>query len=243
MACWYDEIVKPVKGKKSFKPGPVTVMVSNADDLACLAGIAGIDNQKACKFVMSRMYSHPDLTFSLAGPVVGAPYAVLLMENLTAWGMREMFYIGWCGAISAEAKIGDVIIPSGSIIDEGSSIHYNGKSGETANPSKDTVHQLKAALDARNVHYLENMVWTTDGIFRETPHKTAFFRSKGAVAVEMETSALFSAAFFRGIKAGAVLVVSDDLSSGQWRHGFKSSRFLENRKRVIEAVCSLLPRC
>lgn len=240
MTRWYDEIVKPVKGKRSFNPGTLSVMVSNANDLFHITKAAGIDNQNGYPFVMSRMYSNPASTFSLIGPVVGAPYAVLLMENLAVWGMCEMIYIGWCGSISRDVEIGDILIPAGAIIDEGASVHYNGKMGETAKPAPDTVNKLKTAFKTHNVHYHQGIAWTTDGIFRETPHKTAFFRSKGAVAVEMETSALFSAAAFRGLKAGAVLVVSDDLSSGQWRHGFKSPRFLENRQRIAEAVASLL---
>ena len=53
------------------------------------------------------------------------------------------------------------------------------------------------------------------------------------MAVDMETSALFTVAGFLGIAAAAVLVVSDDLSTLSWRPGFKRPEF----RRGCEQAC------
>jgi purine-nucleoside phosphorylase len=82
-------------------------------------------------------------------------------------------------------------------------------------------------------------VWSTDAVFRETPSKVLRFRKRGAVAVEMEASALFSVGRFRKVKVGALLVVSDDLSEATWRHGFRDPEFAEGRQTLCKGIAAL----
>jgi len=85
-------------------------------------------------------------------------------------------------------------------------------------------------------------VWTTDAVFRESPDKIERFRALGAVAVDMEASALFTVAAFLEIKAAALLVVSDELSSLTWRPGFNHPQFLQTREAACRAVADLAAR-
>ena len=52
----------------------------------------------------------------------------------------------------------------------------------------------------------------------------------------MEVSALWSVARFRGVDLGAILVVSDELSTGSWRPGFKQERFVRARQDACQVV-------
>lgn len=82
-------------------------------------------------------------------------------------------------------------------------------------------------------------IWTTDAIYRETRGKVAWFRERGANAVEMECSALFAAAAYRGARAAALLVVSDSLDpeDGNWDPGFSQKKFKAMRKTAcLQAV-------
>ena len=63
--------------------------------------------------------------FSITGPFIGAPYAAMLLETLIAWGARRIIFLGWCGAVAEEVKIGDIILPTAALIDEGTSGHYS----------------------------------------------------------------------------------------------------------------------
>lgn len=49
----------------------------------------------------------------------------------------------------------------------------------------------------------------TDAVYRQTFGKERLWREKGAVGVDMETSAVFSVARYLGLKAIALLMVSD----------------------------------
>jgi len=59
--------------------------------------------------------------------------------------------------------------------------------------------------------------------------------------VEMELSALLTVARFRGVAAGAILVVSDELASLTWRPGFRDPLFTAARKAVCEVLSTLCP--
>lgn len=79
------------------------------------------------------------------------------------------------------------------------------------------------------------MIWTTDAPYMETPEKIALFRDKGAVAVDMETSAFFSSKK-RGVAASAILVVSDELFTLKWKTGFREESFKQGRKSVCDLI-------
>ena len=50
---------------------------------------------------------------------------------------------------------------------------------------------------------------STDAVYRQTFAKEQLWREKGAVGVDMETSAVFSVAQYLGLKAVALLMISD----------------------------------
>jgi purine-nucleoside phosphorylase len=106
-----------------------------------------------------------------------------------------------------------------------------------------TIRTLAAeTLDAEDVEFKQGAVWTTDGVFRETPSKVRSFRDKGAVAVEMEFSALLSAAVFYRLSLTGVMVVSDELFTGKWRPGFKENAFALARDRMVRSVAALVEK-
>jgi uridine phosphorylase len=163
----------------------------------------------------------------------------MLMEPLIAWGAREVLFIGWCGAISPEVGIGDIIVPHSAIIDEGTSPGYGAAPLDTVPSSAPLRRRITAALAARGRTCIEGRIWSTDAIYRETPEKVARFRARHALAVEMELSALFTVGRFRGIPVGAALVVSDDLTRMTWKPGFKDERFRESRRMLVEVTKDL----
>jgi purine-nucleoside phosphorylase len=94
-------------------------------------------------------------------------------------------------------------------------------------------------LKAEGIEFEQGTIWTTDGVFRETPEKVRSFREKGAVAVEMEFSALLSAATFHRLPLTGVMAVSDELFTGKWRPGFKKNAFKQARKRMVRSVTAI----
>ncbi|MFZ0724348.1 MAG: nucleoside phosphorylase [Desulfobacterales bacterium] len=244
-----DAVVKPLKGRRTPDPGRLAVLVATTVDLDQLVRALGAAALAPQRLFTSRLYVHRiagSEPFALIGPLVGAPYAVMLLETLVAWGVSHFFFLGWCGALSPAVKIGDLLVPTAALIDEGTSVHYRGpgRLPPVSYPAPAAVERIRRLLAPDTGRLHTGVVWTTDAIFRETPAKIRHFQAEGALAVDMETSALFSAARFRGVDLGGLLVVSDELSSLHWRPGFKTEAFTTGRSRaceVIKRLCHLPP--
>lgn len=239
-----DAIIQPRRGKSSPRLGPVAVLAATEPDLRRLRDGLGFGSDEGRRLHISRLYtasgSLPDTC--LAGPLVGAPCAVMIAETLIAWGAHTLVFLGWCGALSEAVAIGDLVLPTSAFIDEGTSRHYAADASESA-ASPALAQRLAEAGAAQGIGVQSGTVWTTDAPFRETREKVLAYRRQGALAVEMECSALFTLGVFRAAEVAALLVVSDDLSSLTWNPGFKDPRFASGREaacRLISQLCARL---
>ena len=172
----------------------------------------------------------------------GAPSAVMLLEELIAFGVRKVLYLGYCGSLHEEIRVGDVILPTEALREEGTSYHYLPE-GERSFPDRLMQDQLFRQFkeDALRVH--TGRVWTTDAPYRETPTKVRRYAEDGILGVEMEMSAVFALGMVRNVSVGAVLIVSDVLGEREWKAGFFSSEMRASRKRIIEKLRAVIGGC
>ncbi len=233
-----DEIVVPIITENTPHPGNICVLASTSGDFRRLARGLSLERAEGRQLYVASVLLDSAGRFSLAGPMLGSPFAAMVLETLVAWGGKRFVFIGWCGSISNDLSIGDIFVPDRALIDEGTSRHYGFKEGAFVFPDSGITETVKQALKEEGAEFSEGTVWTTDGVFRETRDKVSLFRSGeyGARAVEMEVSGLCSAAKFRNVDVGFVLVVSDDLSSLEWEPGFKDDRFRRALKTVSGAI-------
>lgn len=186
--------------------------------------------------------SRPEYRFSIAGPAIGAPFATMLMEILIALGAKTLLALGYCGGIREELSIGDIVLPTLAYRDEGTSEHYLA-SGESTRPSARVMEALEEQARSAGVPVKQGPVWTTDAIFRETAARLERFRAAGALAVEMEISALCAVAKLRRVEVGAVLVVTDAAPGIDWKTGYGSpavSLGIANACKLAVAACNSL---
>jgi nucleoside phosphorylase len=98
------------------------------------------------------------------------------------------------------------------------------------------MRDIEATLAVENIQARQGTIWTTDAAFRETRDQVASYRERGAIAVDMETSALFAVAAFRDVELAAIQVVSDSLAGESWQPGFKTPRFRSGLKAAHSLV-------
>jgi uridine phosphorylase len=213
-------------------PGDLQRMAGLFKELGCLS----FKNQ----LLQVYQFSDPLRTIGLAGPAVGAPQAIMILEKLIALGVRRVILLGWTGGLIPALSPGDLVLPDEAISEEGTSRHYS--DNVRPKPSLGLLQALQKALKEAGLSYHQGPVWTTDAPYRETIDKVRAFQSQGVLGVDMETSALFTVGTFRGIETAALLIVSDDLSKMTWRHGFREPRFLEARKQVSRFLCQFVVR-
>jgi purine-nucleoside phosphorylase len=237
-----DAIIAPIPGTHPRSIGQRCAMVGNPMDVDDICAQDGLALKNSRGLLLSRLHYTSELEpgYSIIGPFIGAPYAAMLIESAIAWGVKEILFFGWCGAISVDIHIGDIIVPELALIDEGTSKGYDPQTTNESRPSFALQDRLKTELTAKNICYHEGSVWSTDAIFRETRNKIDFYQKQGVLGVEMEASALFSVGLFRNIRVGCLLAVSDEVNSHQWVWGFNNPKFKESRRKIAGAVRDFL---
>lgn len=180
-----------------------------------------------------------ETTIGVTGPAPGAPYAVMVLEKLIALGARTIIALGWCGSLRREAVIGDLILPEAAYSEEGTSGHYPGAQIESK-PDEGLCQTLRTHLLAAEIRVTNGKIWTTDALYRETRGKVAAYGSRGLLAVDMEMSALFNVASYRGVALAGLLVVSDELFTLTWRHGLREERFHRARRQAMTTALDVL---
>lgn len=234
-------IVNPVKGPNPPKLGRTALIVASEGDLGLILRQNNTIERYRRRLYMSRMYRVPTEKsyYTMVGPVLGAPYAAMAVETLIAWGVEKILFFGWCGAVRQSVSIGEVVVPESALIDEGTSPNYSDRQDLPAIANSQMLATIKGELRIRDHHFHSGPVWSTDAVYRETAEKVRHFRAKGALGVEMETAAIFSVARFRSVAAGAVLIVSDELSTLTWRPGFRMPQFKKTRQTLCPIVLEL----
>ena len=153
---------------------------------------------------------------------VGAAMAASLLEEAIACGCRKFIVCGGCGVLEKEIAVGNLIIVTAAIRDEGVSYHYL-PPGREVQADQRGVAALESALKDQGVPYRLGKTWTTDAPYRETPAKIARRRAEGCLVVEMEAAGFMAVAQFRAVILGQVLYGGDDLSGSEWdRRGWHS---------------------
>ena len=142
---------------------------------------------------------HTDLyAFPLAGQiagiigcVVGAPFAVLVAEELFACGCRILISVTSAGQISPAGSPPYFVVIDRALRDEGTSYHYAAPD-TFAEADPHIVELAMRALGNAGLRTSAGPSWTTDAPFRETVVAVAAARAKGVLAVEMEAAALYT---------------------------------------------------
>jgi purine-nucleoside phosphorylase len=237
-----DAIINPQKPSHSPDIGSVAAMVATRADLFLLCDLCQFNKNDYERLFISRLYCdrHRPHSFSVTGPFVGAPYAVMLLETLIAWGARRIIFLGWCGAVSNRVKIGDLMVPTSVVIDEGTSKHYGAGDSGPWPASFPMVSRIRQILKKKDIEFHEGAVWSTDAVYRETRQQVEAHRQNGVLAVDMEISALYAVAKFRGVDLSGMLVVSDELSAMKWRPGFKHEKFVRGRQTACKVIKELI---
>lgn len=153
---------------------------------------------------------------------VGAPVCVSVLEDLIAMGMKNVLVFGTCGVLDSTIEETSIIIPTSALRDEGTSYHYVPASEEIP-VNCNYNHVFKKFLDIKKIPYQLGKVWTTDGIYRETVDKMLDRKSRGAICVDMECSAVAALAVFRKINHFHFFYAADKLEENNW-----SARTLAN---------------
>src|SRR4030095_12504108 len=121
-----------------------------------------------------------DQPVGIVGCAVGAPFAVLVAEELFASGCEFLLSLTSAGQITPSGPTPYFVIIDRALRDEGTSYHYASPS-DYADADAGLVASAAAALQKSKQLFFVGPTWTTDAPFRETAAAIAAARSKGGL--------------------------------------------------------------
>ncbi len=231
-----DVVIEPKRFKGEAAIPTWGILAVNPGDEKWLEELAGIKSLKRQYLFHSRLYRSAG-SF-LAGPAVGAPMATICLEKLIALGARKIILYGWCGSLVPELTVGELLVPTLAVSEEGTSRHYPGSVKIEADAS--LRYELMCCLDRSGLAYHCGPIWTTDAPYRETKEKIISYAQQAVLGVDMEFAALCSVAAFRKVQLAALMLVSDELWRDPWKAHFGDKKFKENSRQVIKTVSAWL---
>ncbi len=171
---------------------------------------------------------HTELvTFELPGAVgpigaigcaVGAPFAVLVAEQLFASGCRLLLSITSAGRIATDLPAAPhFVLIERALRDEGTSHHYRPPGLFAEAPDPALLDRIEARLRAETpgLPLRRGATWTTDAPYRETAAAIEAARAAGCLAVEMEAAALHAFAVARGHAVVCFAHVTNSMGQGE----------------------------
>ena len=174
-------------------------------------------------------------TVGVVGCAVGAPFAVLVAEELFESGCRLLLSVTSAGQIVSAGPTPYFIIIDRALRDEGTSYHYAAAS-EYADADAALVAMADSAVKAAGLRAIVGSSWTTDAPFRETAQAIEAARQRGILAVEMEAAALYAFAKARGANVLCIAHVTNTMGQGPQDFEKGQADGTDDALRVLEAI-------
>ncbi|MBN6185529.1 purine-nucleoside phosphorylase [Aneurinibacillus sp. BA2021] len=153
---------------------------------------------------------------SVQGTGMGVPsISIYTNELIREYGVKNLIRVGTCGGIQKDIHVRDVILAMTSCTD--SNINRLTFPGFDFAPCAD-FDLLKTAYEAggeKGLHVRVGNILTADVFYRESMDMVKKLAEHGVLAVEMETTALYTIAAKYGVHALSILTVSDHIFTGE----------------------------
>ena len=151
---------------------------------------------------------------SVMGSGMGIPtLAIYATELISEYDVKTLIRVGTCGSFQSDLKVGDIVLAMTASTDsQTNKLRFNGMDFA---PSASFQLLLKAYQESkqRGLDVRVGSVLSSDTFYYDDPAWWRIWADFGTLAVEMETSGLYSLAAKFEVDALAILTVSDNLVS------------------------------
>jgi uridine phosphorylase len=186
---------------------------------------------------------------SVCSTGIGCPSTAIAVEELARIGGEVFIRVGTTGALQEDVRMGDIVVASAAVRADGTSRIY----APLEFPAVPDFYVSAALLQAakkfkRKTHF--GVVLSTDAFYGN--HRILKRWSKfGVLAVEMESSVIFTVAALKKLKAGSILAVDGNpllgIGKGEFEPGEQTGELdnsvkkaiLEEAKIAIDAILIL----
>jgi uridine phosphorylase len=173
--------------------------------------------------------TYDDTPISVTSTGIGSPSTAIAVEELARVGADTFLRVGSCGAIQEEASVGDLVITTGAVRQEGTSKEYV-REDYPAVADDRIVNALVAAAERLDYDYHVGVTASTDSFYAGQGRQgfegfeaagsdelVENLREAGVLNFEMEAAAVCTLANLYGLRAGAVCTVYANRVTGEFR--------------------------
>jgi uridine phosphorylase len=172
---------------------------------------------------------------SVTSTGIGSPSAAIAVEELARVGVETFVRVGSCGAIQPGVDVGDLVITTGAVRQEGTSGEYV-REDYPAVAHDEVVSALVAAAERLDHDYHVGVTMSSDSFYagQGRPGLGGFraagsdrlvedLRAANVVNIEMEAAALLTLGSLYGLRTGAVCTVYANRTTGEFRTAGESA--------------------
>jgi len=136
---------------------------------------------------------------------IGGASAGIAVEELHNLGVKYMIRIGSCGALQPQVKIGDLILVSGAVRDDGTSKTYIDPIFPAV-PDSELLFACVQAAKEHGVRHHTGIARSHDSFYTDREAEIdAYWSKRGVLGADMETAALYTIGHLRGIRTMSIL--------------------------------------
>lgn len=185
---------------------------------------------------------------SVTSTGIGGPSCAIAVEELAQLGAHTFIRVGTSGALQPDIGVGEVVIATGAVRDEGTSSDYV-PLGYPAVADHQVVTAMVAAARDLGVEYRAGVVQSKDSYYgQHEPERMpasysllqrySAWERAGVLCSEMESSVLFVLAGILGLRAGSALAIGGNQHSTEV---LSAADLAERRVRGVEnaAACAV----
>jgi DeoD family purine-nucleoside phosphorylase len=148
---------------------------------------------------------------------MGCPSATIVAEELIQLGCKKLIRVGTCGGLQPSHQLGDLIVGISAVPADSTAMHLVNNEPHCPTASWNLVHEAVHIAKHSDQKLHVGPVVSSDLFYNPNEGQYERWSSRGVLAVEMESAALFTLAAIRGVEAGCFLTVSDIVVEGVFR--------------------------
>ena len=186
-----------------------------AERIATMLENAKLVNENRYLYVFTGYFKGERLTIATTG--MGAPSTAIVLEELVNLGGKYFIRVGSAGGISPNLNVGDVVIATGSIRDDGTTPYYLKQTFpavpdfEVLKTIMETGKEIKPDIDY-------GVVISEDPFYIPySDREMELFVKANVKAIEMESGCVFIVSQYRGVKAGALFALDGNVTLKQMK--------------------------
>lgn len=183
--------------------------------------------------------TYKGVKISVTSTGMGCPSAAIAAEELINIGAKTLIRIGSSAALDPRVNIGDLLITTASMKNEGTSKFYVPENFPAV-PDFEFTHLLtevaKEAMKDEEEKVYVGVSSTDDAFYGETPEFLDKLRSLNIMNIEMEASAIFTIGHLRNVRTACICGCSGNLTNAEVIYTKKNEKLAEAWEKEIQVV-------